>query len=219
MNEREHVGDNAELYALGLLDAAQRAAVEAHVAGCTDCLRSLGQAEETATALAATLPRVTVSTESTARFARAAGAASSATRRQFPAWFGALALAAALVVALGTAWYANALRRGAPENARLAIATIVRSHFLHVAMTTVPAAGALAAKVLYARDGSWLYVLVDGTRERLDLRATVGGRSVALGTLEPAGDAGSLFVRTSARPTAVELLSKGSLVAKALLLY
>src|SRR5271170_3638182 len=54
----EHVGENAELYALGLLDTEERIALERHIAGCATCLGRVGAAEGTASSLAAPLPRL-----------------------------------------------------------------------------------------------------------------------------------------------------------------
>ncbi|MBV8343959.1 MAG: zf-HC2 domain-containing protein, partial [Candidatus Eremiobacteraeota bacterium] len=47
MDPEFHIGDSAELYAAGALDERERAEIDAHVAECRDCLRRLGEAEET----------------------------------------------------------------------------------------------------------------------------------------------------------------------------
>ena len=41
----DHVGELAELCALGALEPRQRADVDAHAAGCERCTRALGEAE------------------------------------------------------------------------------------------------------------------------------------------------------------------------------
>ncbi|MBV8196715.1 MAG: zf-HC2 domain-containing protein, partial [Candidatus Eremiobacteraeota bacterium] len=46
-----HIGDDAELYAAGALTRDEHAAVDAHIAQCPDCLRRVGEAEETVLAL------------------------------------------------------------------------------------------------------------------------------------------------------------------------
>ena len=43
-------------YALGALDAGERAAIEAHLAGCADCRSTLSRYEAAVGALAATVP-------------------------------------------------------------------------------------------------------------------------------------------------------------------
>ncbi|MBD5657744.1 MAG: hypothetical protein IAI50_21590, partial [Candidatus Eremiobacteraeota bacterium] len=47
----EHLGERAELYALGTLDAAGADAVNAHAARCGDCARLVGAAERAVIAL------------------------------------------------------------------------------------------------------------------------------------------------------------------------
>jgi anti-sigma factor RsiW len=51
-----HVDDLVAAYALGALDADEAAAVDAHIRGCRDCERDLGNAERTAGMLAYTAP-------------------------------------------------------------------------------------------------------------------------------------------------------------------
>jgi len=247
-----HLGDDAELYALGLLEPERRAEIDAHVAGCADCVRLLGEAEATAAALADTLPRLPPSAAAAARFAAAVSGLQAgvgpvgpgvapAFRRPVETrwgWFAGLALTAALLVALGTSWYQVGVLRGRAQDAQLAVATLVHSHFLHVSMTVAPAAGGLAAKVVYARDGSWLYVLVDrpegdrtqgrpeGNRpasERtegpLELTATIAGKPYPCGQLVLNGGTATLFVRPPGRPERVQLSRDGTILATANLAY
>ncbi|MDQ2859001.1 MAG: zf-HC2 domain-containing protein, partial [Candidatus Eremiobacteraeota bacterium] len=55
----EHLGERAELYALGALDAREADAVNAHAARCADCARLVGAAERAVMTLdAATVPDV-----------------------------------------------------------------------------------------------------------------------------------------------------------------
>ena len=269
-----HLGDDAELYALGLLEPERRAEIDAHVAGCADCLRLLGEAEATAAALADTLPSLPPSAAAASRFAAAvSGLGSGLASEDFaqtdpgvaavdsgvarvrsgvaPAgprvasafrgpgeprwgWFAGLAIAAALLVALGTSWYQIGSLRGQAQGTRIAVATLVHSHFLHVSMTVAPAAGGLAAKVIYARDGSWLYVLVDGTqydrpagdREAggrtdgpLELTATIAGKPYPCGRLVLDGRTATLFIRPPGRPERVQLSRGGTILASATLAY
>ena len=51
MESDVHVGEAAELYALGALDEREQAGLEAHIAHCAQCLRRVGEAEETLLAL------------------------------------------------------------------------------------------------------------------------------------------------------------------------
>jgi hypothetical protein len=200
-----HIGDDAESYALGLLEPERRAEIDAHVASCRICLRLLGEAEETAAALATTLPPA-ASTRRSARPTLRSGLAG-------------IALAAALVLALAASLYQNALLRGEVGNERLAVATLVHSHFLHVTMTVAPGNGALAAKVVYARDGSWLYVLADKADATLDVEADIAGRPWSGGRLNAEGDTATALLRPPGRPSAVRLTYAGRTVAVAKLAY
>ena len=51
MESDVHAGEAAELYALGALDEREQAGLEAHIAHCAQCLRRVGEAEETLLAL------------------------------------------------------------------------------------------------------------------------------------------------------------------------
>lgn len=209
-----HIGDDAELYALGLLDDERRVEVDAHAAACAACLRRLGEAEETAAALAGALPLARPSAALGKRF----GSRARAAVPRFGS-FGGFALAAAFLLALATSWYELGAARTRLLADDLAVTTLVHSHFLHAAMTTTAAGGALTAKVLYARDGSWLYVLADRADGPLDVSAIVAGKLQPLGRAASNGDTATLLIRTAARPSAVDLTRRGTLVARATLAY
>jgi len=211
----QHVGDDAELYALGLLEPESRARIDAHLATCDACLRLVGEAEETALQLAALLPVATPSPQSRARLLAAAG--EPAPVRPL-AWAGALA-AALLLIALGGAWLQMGPARERRHASELAVATLVHSHFLHEAMETRAGAGGLAAKVVYARDGSWFYVLVDRAGGEIDVDATIAGRRWLAGAALREGDTATLLARPPARADSVELSRDGNVLASVRLRY
>jgi Putative zinc-finger len=224
-----HIGDDAESYALGLLEPETRSAIDAHVATCHACLRQLGEAEETAAMLAGALPRATPSAELTARFTgmgqtpRADPPTVVSLRRRLPSarpgWLSGLAVAAAFVVALGTSWYQNGIMRGQLRADDLAFATIANSHFLHASLSTTAAGDSLIAKVLYARDGSWLYVIVDRGEGPFDVSATIDGRPWAAGHTVQNGDTSTLFIRPTGRPASLQVKRDGMLLARVALTY
>ena len=143
----EHIGDDAELYALGVLDAEERDAIDAHLATCGACSRRVAEAERVSLGLSA------IDWSSTP--------AKRTTPRLNAAWY---ATAAAFVAALGLgSLFANqlAIANHLRQDDDVAFATIANSHFLHASFQA-KTKDAPATKVLYARDGSWLYVVVDG---------------------------------------------------------
>jgi len=210
-----HIGDDAELYALGLLEPAQRAGIDAHLASCDACLRLVGEAEESAAVLAAALPQARPSANLDARML----GLRPRTQRTFTARLAALAVAAALLLAFGLSWYQNDVLRGKLRTEELATVSLVHSHFLHVTMHAATSAGSLAAKVVYARDGAWLYILVDRPGGAVDVTATIAGKPWSAGRAINDGDTAALFVHPPGRPSSVQLTRDGRSVASAVLAY
>jgi hypothetical protein len=213
----QHIGDDAELYALGALDELTSRAVERHVLECSECAALLAAAQETAVALASPLPAVAASDDLLQRIRASSAVMSEAeVRRWFATRVLRYAVAAALILTfLDAGWQASRLyRQIATED--VALATMVHSHFEHVSMTPL-STSPLAAKVLYARDGSWVYVIAD--RPGGDLRVLGYGTHgmVQLGVLRTDGRAASLLVRPSKRVRRV-VLERGNVpVAEATL--
>lgn len=180
-----HIGESAELYAVGTLDDLERQRVETHVANCADCLRRLGQAEETVLGLERETPAQPLPANARApRFA---------SRRIAGWWLGAVAAAAALVLGYLLP-HPQAPSRDAAQVA------MIHSHFNHAQFV---GAGPLA-KVIYARDGSWYYVVVEGSHAyAVEGIGTKG--SADLGTTSPHGGTSELFVPHAERFNEIEL--------------
>ena len=196
MNADFHVDELAELYALGTLDAGERAQVAEHIAHCAACLRRVGEAEETVLALERVVQPVTPY----------AGIATTQ-RRRVALWWPAVA-AAALIVGL-------LLPRPFAERQNPAMLAMIHSHFSHAQFSGAP--GAPAAKVIYARDRSWLYVIVEGER-RYGVYGVIGRQSVLLGTTQPRGTTSDLYsktVNTDQKFTRIELRDDGRLLENA----
>lgn len=165
-----HLDEDAGAYALGALDDVSRARVDALVASCDVCAARIGEAE-------ATVARLVVPADVPARSAP----------RASRAW---LAIAAAFLIgSLPSAYLMHRANDDASTRA-LAMTALVHSHFLHAPFVPL-AQDAPAAKLIYARDGSWLYV-VAAAPQALTVVGEPGDR--VLGTLEPAGNAAALFV-------------------------
>jgi hypothetical protein len=190
-----HVGEAAELYALGALDEREHAEVEAHIARCSACLRRVGEAEETLLAL----ERGTKA----AATARTRGSVLPIERpRRAFAWWIPAAIAAALLVG----WL---LPRPA-QTPNAPVLAMIDSHFSHAQFS----GNGPAAKVVYARDRTWYYVLVSGNG-RFDVFGVGAGNSKRLGSTSGRGATSELFVRTKAHFDRIELRDGGALVESA----
>ncbi|MEO6990173.1 MAG: zf-HC2 domain-containing protein [Candidatus Baltobacteraceae bacterium] len=222
---REHLGDDLELYVLGLLDRGSAARVEAHAAGCASCLGRLGEAEGVLATLAADLPARKPPAALADRLGRSAAGVRFSTPRAAPRRSDArvpalLAVAFVFALAFGLAFAALLRERSrTPALDPIAIATIVHGHFSHATMVVDPRAAPLAAKVLYARAGGWIAVLVDHPAPGLAVFATVAGREVHCGTVRGDGSVGSAFARLPGRAERVELRLDARTVASATLVY
>lgn len=190
-----HVGDAAELYALGALSEREQAELEAHIAECAACLRRVGEAEETLLALergnkAIDSPRSPANVLPMAR-----------PRKAF-AWWIPAAIAAAFV--LGWLVPRVAYQPG------VATLAMINSHFSHAQFS----GHGPAAKVIYARDRSWYYVIVSG-RRRFDVYGVHGTQSTRLGTTAARGETSELFVQRQPAFGRIELRADSGLVESA----
>lgn len=200
-----HVAESAELYALGALDLQEQARVEAHVRECEQCRAALGDAEYVVAALAESLAAVEP----------------PPLRKPAPRlpsfWLGALAGAAAVAAFLLPGWLT--FSRNAQQN-DLALSSVVQSHFNHVAFAPVRP-GAPAGKVLFARSGGWLYVIVHhpaaGLTVRLEPRFSAARDA---GALVAGGENATLFVPYPQRlPVDVVLTERGVPLARAAVVF
>lgn len=183
-----HLEDEAELYALGMLDSDERARVEDHLASCDACARRVARAE-TVIASLATLPPIPT--------------AVAKSRRSNGIYGAAIAIAAALFAGFAFG------RTSAPQLYDDPVrATLVRSHFRHVALRAITKPG-LDAKVLYGNDGAWVWVVI----AQSDCRCTVigfrGSAAVALGEPNPQGTTSELYVPNAQRFTRIVLAARG----------
>jgi len=196
-----HIDELAELYALGSLEPAEQSQVEAHIEGCEACRRRVSDAEHVVLALAETQPQIEPS-----RSHLRAPAPSSALRF-------AMGLAAGLILPLLILLPVAFRARQSQEQTDVALSALVNSHFNHVAFTG-KTSDAPMAKLLYARTGEWLYVIVVRPRGDLtvELRSAQGVRAV--GTIAGNAADGSLFI---ARPGSVQevLLARNGLTLAA----
>jgi hypothetical protein len=187
-----HLDDDAELYALGLTDRERDAEIEAHLAACGTCRARVVAAESAAASLAAALPPMPA----------------AAPRR---AWWTTAATAAAVVFAATAAFEGTTAREASMQLARTdaALGAIASSHFGH---TTLTSEANVVAKVLYARDGSWMYVVAENAPRGAHVVLRSGAASRDLGALD-AGAPATLFVRAPGRAAEISVLAGDRVVA------
>lgn len=193
MQPEAHIGDLAELYAAGALDERERARVEAHLSRCSECLRRTAEAEE----VVLMLERRFKIPEDFKSATRPLALARPANRL----WTIA-AVAAALVVGF--------LIPHPQSRQSLATLAMIQSHFSHAQFS----GSGPAAKVLYARDRSWYYFIVQGSH-RYDVYGLREGQAAFLGSTQPADSTSDLFVRSAQRFDAVELRANGAAFERA----
>ncbi len=197
-----HIGDLAELYVLGELDPSERRAVEAHIASCAQCLRHVGEAEETLLAL-----ECGDVAEPTPEFLDRRMRFAAPPLRRYAAL--ALAVAAGLVLGILTMLPAMLAPHDQPE-----LVAMVNSHFNHAQFAPVGSANAPAAKVIFARDRSWLYVIADGSEHYSVFTVDARG-ATHLGELQPSGSSSTLFVKTPFGAGVIELRDGKTVLAHA----
>src|SRR6202050_2728485 len=125
----------------------------------------------------------------------------------------ALAAAAGLVLGILTMLPGYLRPAGPPQAPLLAM---INSHFNHAQFAAVGSTKAPGAKVIYARDRSWLYILADGS-EHYAVYAINGTASTRLGDLQPGGSTSALYVARAPAANAVELRDGATVVERAAL--
>jgi hypothetical protein len=212
----QHLGDDAELYPLGMLDDDAAREVERHIAHCSDCAERVAQAQTVAASLAAALPAAIPSPALERRLSESVRSRRGESKVRANPLRYALAAAVALIF-LGLGWQTLMLR-GRLANDDVALVTMVHSHFNHVSMSP-ESANPVAAKILYARDGSWIYIVADKPGGTLHAIAQVGSATTDLGALVSTGESATLLVRPRERIASITLQRTGTSVASARLVY
>jgi anti-sigma factor RsiW len=210
VNARDHLGDDAALYALGALDDAARDAVDEHVATCDACARLLSAAEDDVTVLVAA--EVSLDNVVPLRPVRA--------RTQVWRSAVAAAVAAALVIGLVPTtyfWQQDAAMHRTMEMGAAAMIRLESTPHRTVAFNAMPSGA--QAHVMYGRDGSWYVVFVHGVTRALSVVWMHDGERTVLGTAQPYGDAALLYLPKSHRMDQLGLMDGSEVVAEAQLAY
>lgn len=181
----EHVGELAELYALGTLDDRERSLVDAHARTCRECAARIGEAEQTiANSVELLEPPAALD-----RRMRAAFQPRSPWR-----WAAPLAAAAFVVGLLPSIGMWSGVFGGSPfsSDQQQAVRAMVGSHFVHSPFVAV-SPDAPKAKMIYGRTGDWRFVVAQ-TSHPYDVAVLSNGKAVSLGALRVSGEAGELFI-------------------------
>jgi hypothetical protein len=216
----EHLGDRAELYALGVLDADEADHVNAHAARCAECARLVGAAERAVMTLdAATVSDVAAPPELERRIA-AIGRVTPLRRkaplpRSFARW-GALAASLSIVAggAAGTRGVLHMHDVVAQDDAALAV--IAKAHFKHANFLKADP-GAPTAKVLWGLSNRWIYVIVDSSGCACRIAAITDAGERDLGVPLGRGVTAALFANHLPPVRRVELRRDGRITASATL--
>jgi predicted anti-sigma-YlaC factor YlaD len=196
----EHLDEEAELYALGVLGPTDATRIEAHVAQCAVCATRLGEAERVVAELATAVPPV----EQRLR-------ALPSRRGTMQRWYAVAAVFVLMAgVSLGSLLDVRTLADRVSSDDTI-LSTIATSHFSHAEFTAV-GAGAPVAKVLYARKGEWVYIIVDGAVPGCTAFATHAGVRVELGDVMLHGKTSTLFVRNPGPVERIDLVRNGALM-------
>lgn len=200
----DHIGDDAALYALGLLDEAERAAVDAHVDRCEACQRLLSQAFDD----------VALAVEAEAQIEPAH--AQKARSRDARAFAALSALAAAVVIALLPAGYLY------EQNRSMHVAMLAESQAM-ARIASAPHRTALfagaRAEVMYGPDGSWYCVVIHGAKAAVDVTWMHDGEQTMLGRAVPHGDVAILYLPKSHRMDQLALVAENRMMGQARLVF
>jgi hypothetical protein len=207
----DHIGESAELYALGHLDELEASRAERHARSCDACAKRLGDAEATVLYLieaSSVAPETPVELDRRVRFAK----------RPPLAWIATVA--AAFLFGL-LPWGVTALRHsneGVGSNQQLAMNAMLAGHFLHTPVAPLKP-NAPKAKVIYPREGGWLYVLVGPYNQSLDVVAITGNQRKTIASVASGTETRAEFVPIAQRVTTVQLLENGTPIGTARIVY
>jgi anti-sigma factor RsiW len=185
MTSPDHVGELAELYALGTLDDRERALVDAHVLTCDACAARVGEAE------AAVVRLVDERSPSPALDRRMRGTFARPAAWRWTAPLVAAAFVLGLLPSIAM-WSGTFGGNAFSSDQQQAVRAMVGSHFLHAPFVALTG-DAPKAKVIYGRTGDWRFVVAQTARP-YDVAVVFNGQTVSLGKLHVSGNAAELFI-------------------------
>ena len=198
-----HISEDAALYALGLLDERESAAVDAHVVSCEACARLLAQAYDDVAAMATAEQQYEVPVR-----------IASVRRSRWQPAFAALA-AAVMLALLPSAYF---YEQNQAMHAAMVADTDVIARVASAPHRVAPFSGR-TANVVYATDGSWYCVVVRGAKKPVNVAWMHDGQQIMLGTAVPHGDVAVLYLPRSHRMDQLALLEDDRMVGQARLVF
>ncbi|HET7814141.1 MAG TPA: zf-HC2 domain-containing protein [Candidatus Baltobacteraceae bacterium] len=209
-----HIGENAELYAIGALDAADAREVETHVRTCEPCAQLLAEANEAVAAIEAGRGSVAPPSQLGRRLHESTRSHAAQHR-----WIFGLATAAALAIALVPTWVAvDRSRQIAAMNAdEQALARIARAP--SVQRAAFMSGGRSMGNVLYGKRGDWYYVVIMHPSPQMRVAYVHDGRREMLGKVVVHGASGTLYLPIDHRMNELALMDGDAVVADAHLAY
>jgi hypothetical protein len=207
MTHQHLTPEDASLYALGSLERRETDAFDREAATCDECAQLLAQASDA-------LARIVL--EDAAPAFTPPRLVTGRKRPRIATTVSFAAVAAAIAIAFLSAWRLAVVDLQLRAN-DLALSAIVGSHFSHAQFVS-KTAGAPPAKLLYARDHSWLYIVVQRPTQRLTAESFENATATAavLGSVPPAHGPSAIFIRPATRVTAVVLVdSRGTVIERA----
>lgn len=209
-----HIGERAALYALGALDEAESAAAAAHLRVCAACAKLAGEAERDLETIASLETRRQAPPELHERIERVLTPATAHRR------FHLAAIAAAFLIGVLPSAYLleqNRAMHDAMLSERAAMDRLAAAP--HRTATFRTRSVALAANVMYAPDGSWYVILVQGAPQTLQVAWMHDGQRTMLGSATTHGDVAMLYLPKSHRMDRLALMDGPEIVAEASLRY
>jgi Putative zinc-finger len=213
----DHIGEDAALYALGMLDEVSRRRVETHAASCAACAVLLSEAEDDVAVLAA------AETQHAPPPGFGAPALPQAQGKSWnrPPWLpSAVAVAAVLVFGIAPSaymWQQNRAMHESMAAESAAMKQLADGRFRTASFAAMNDGS--DARVMYSPDGSWYVVVVRGATKALQVAWMHDGERTMLGTAQPHGDVAMLYLPRSHRMDQLALVDGPTVVAEAQLAY
>jgi|GEM_PF-3538236 len=208
-----HIGENAELYALGALDDKERMQVEHHAGSCKPCMNLLSNAERIVADIELELPALAPPPHLELRLIRSARVGNKRVSN-LPLRYRS---AVAALIVLGIISTIMGLRLwktdGQLRQNDTILAAMSSSDFGHLTFRS-RGAGTIG-KAICEKHGNWIYLVVTRMNADVTLYGRRNGNHEELGRPMSQGRTATLFVEKPGKFSDLELVADGRVVAEA----